>query len=71
MFDMYHCQTEYFSSFVFIVHLISSSIEMKIDNPFHFINRLKRQPKLDGTRNELVCEMRCEAAANVDNREIL
>ena len=30
----------------------------------------RKKEKLDGTRVELVCEMRCEAASNVDYREI-
>jgi len=30
----------------------------------------KKKEKLDGTRVELVCEMRCEAASNADYREI-
>jgi hypothetical protein len=37
---------------------------------FWCVRRERKKKKLDGTRVELVCEMRCEAVSNVDYREI-
>jgi hypothetical protein len=35
-----------------------------------YVEKGKRIKKLDGTRDQLGCEMRCEAGSNINEREI-
>ncbi len=38
---------------------------------FWCVRRERKENKLDGTRDELGCEMRCEAGSNIDEREFI